>query len=77
MFNLLRLEASLVRLWLLYQAKEAIRLKVNEVAIADPYHMHKNNVRSKEGWEIMKDYLVYAMLVHKEKDNLLVPYYAM
>lgn len=74
MFNLYRLEASLVRLWALYQARETRRLNHPDVGIADPYHMHENNVRSEQGREIMKEYLVSALLAHKGKDYLLVPY---
>ena len=75
MFNLYRLEASFVRLWALHQAKEARRLNHPNVAIVDPYHMHDNNVRSKDGREIMKDYLVQVMIAHKGKDYLLMPYH--
>lgn len=74
MYNLYRPEASFVRLWALYQAKEIRRLKYAIVAIADPYHMHGNNVRSKEGREIMKEYLVSVMLAHKYKLYLLLSY---
>ena len=77
MFNLLRIEASSVRFWVPYQAKETRCLKVDNVAIADPYCMHENNVRSKKCRVIIREYLVREMLAHKDKDHLLVPYYPM
>lgn len=74
MFNLYSLEASLVKLWVMHQAREARCLNHLDVGIADLYHMHENNLHSKQGRQIMKDYLVLALLAHKGKDYLLVPY---
>jgi hypothetical protein len=44
MFNLYRLEASLVNLWTLYQAKETRHLNHPDVGIADLYHMFAPNM---------------------------------
>lgn len=52
MFNLLRAEASLVGLLAIYQAKEDMRLKVNNIAIADPYTCMRTTCNSKKAWRL-------------------------
>ena len=46
MFNLGRLGASLVRLWALYQAKEAGQNNAPILAVIDPFHFHEDNLKS-------------------------------
>lgn len=58
----------------LYQAREAKRLKVKDVAVADHYHMHENNLCSEASRAIMKNYIAQFMIANKEKHYLHVPY---
>lgn len=74
MFHLFRLDASLVRLWALHQARVARDDNVQEVAVADPFHMHENNLRDPAGFKTARMYLTEFMVANKHKDHLLVPY---
>jgi hypothetical protein len=47
MFNLCMLGASLIRLWALYQAKEATRNKEPIFAVIDPFHLHEDNLKKR------------------------------
>jgi hypothetical protein len=49
MYNLGLLSALLIRLWALFQAKETRRLKVGICGVADPFHMHSENVATEAG----------------------------
>jgi hypothetical protein len=74
MFNLGMLGASLIRLWALYQAKEATRNKEPIFAVIDPFHFHEDNL--KKGFaatEMIAQWLCNAMQIHKDKQYLLVP----
>lgn len=73
-FNLLRLEASLIRLWVLHQARQARLQKVSDVAVADPYHKHEHNLHSTTRRNIMRNYIVDLMVVTKA-DYFLIPYH--
>jgi hypothetical protein len=76
LFNLDLLESSLVRLWALYLVRETRQKKeLADVGIADPYHMHDNNLSSKEGCEIiLKECIFPALQKSKDKKYILVPY---
>jgi hypothetical protein len=74
MYNLGLLSASLIRLWVLFQAKETRQLKVGICGVANPFHMHSKNASTEEGRSIMKESLASAMLRNKDKHFLLVPY---
>jgi hypothetical protein len=45
MSNLGILGASLIRIWALYQAKEATQNKHPIFALIDPFHFHKHNLK--------------------------------
>ena len=69
-FNLGQLGSSLVRLWALYQAKEAPIL-----AVIDPFHLHEDNLNSDSAdMGMIVEWLYNAMCVHKDKQYLLLPY---
>jgi len=75
LFNLGRLGASLVRLWALYQAKEARRNKAPILAVFDPFHFHEDNLKSDSADRgMIVEWLYNAMCVHKDKQYLLRPY---
>lgn len=75
MFNLGMLGASLVRLWALYQAKEARRNKAPILAVIDPFHFHEDNLDTDSAHrEMIAEWLCNAMLIHKDKQYLLLPY---
>jgi len=76
MFNLDLLESSLVRLWALYLVKETRQSKeLANVGVADPYHMHDNNLGSDEGCEIiLRECIFPALQNNKDKKYILVPY---
>jgi hypothetical protein len=49
--------------------------ELGDVGIADPYHMHDNNLSSKEGCEIiLKECIFPALQKNKDKKYILVPY---
>jgi hypothetical protein len=75
-FNLDLLESSLVRLWALYLVRETRQNKeLANVGIADPYHMHDNNLSSDEGCEIILTECIFpALQKNKDKKYILVPY---
>ena len=66
MFNLGRLGASLVRLWELYQAKEARQNKAPILAVIDPFDFHEDNLNIESAHrEMIAEWLYNAMLIHK------------
>jgi hypothetical protein len=76
MFNLDLLESSLVRLWAMYLVRETRENKdLANVGIADPYHMHYNNLSSDGGKElILRECIFPALQNNKDKKYILVPY---
>jgi hypothetical protein len=74
MFNLNFIGPSLVRLWVLYQAKENRRLNSNMCAVIDPFYMHKDNALLEVGRKSVIECLIAAMVSHKEISYLLIPY---
>jgi hypothetical protein len=76
MFNLDLLESSLVRLWALYLVRETREnIELANVGVADPYHMHDNNLSSHDGREIiLRDCIVPALQKNKDKKYVLLPY---
>lgn len=77
MFNLLRLEVSLVRLCALFQAKVVRRIQVKDVAIANPYLIYQNNLGTEAIRDTMKKYLLHFMVANNKNYYLLVLYYPM
>jgi hypothetical protein len=75
MFNLNFIGPSLVRLWVLYQAKENRRLNSNMCAVIYPFHMHEDNAVSEVGRKSVIKCLIAAMVSHKEIPYLLIPYH--
>jgi hypothetical protein len=75
-FNLDLLESSLVRLWALYLVRETRQNKeLANVGIADPYHMHDNNLSSDEGIEtILRECILPALQNNKGMKYILLPY---
>ena len=72
-FELEMLSLSLVRLWMMYQAKENSQLKDHICAAVDPFHMHEDNSYSVAGRKSITECLITTMLSHKEIPYLLVP----
>ena len=67
------LDASLVRLWSMYQASCCTRRNV-VCAVVDPLHFNVDNIRTDKGIDMMVESLYNALRVHKDKNYLLVPY---
>ena len=61
MFNLGMLGASLVRLWALYQAKEARRNKAPVLDVIDPFHFQEDNLNNDSDREMITEWLCNAM----------------
>ena len=76
MFNLDLLESSLVRLWAMYLVRETRQNKdLANVGVADPIHMHEDNLSSEEGVELILSECIFPALQHnKDKKYILVPY---
>jgi hypothetical protein len=75
MFNLGMLGASLIRLWALYQAKEAARNKQPIFVVIDPFHFHKDNLEKESiATRMIAQWLYNPMQIQKDKQYLLVPY---
>jgi hypothetical protein len=75
MFNLGMLGASLIRLWALYQAKEATRNKEPIFAVIDPFHSHEDNLKKgSAATELIARWLYNAMQIHNDKQYMLLPY---
>lgn len=63
MFNLDLLESSLFRLWALYLVKQTRQNKeLANVRVADPYHMHNDNLNSHEDREIILRECIFPAL---------------
>lgn len=77
LFHMIIISPSLVRLWALYLAKENRRLNNHICAVIDPFHLHENNGRHMPSRrKIIIDFLVNAMVSHKEIPYLLVTFWA-
>jgi hypothetical protein len=67
------LDASLVRLWSMYQASCCTRRSA-VCTVVDYYHFNVHNIGTVEGNNMMVESLYNALRVHKDKKYLLVPY---
>ena len=74
MFNLRFLGASLVRLWALYQAKEARRNRVPILVVIDLFHFDEDKLNSDSEREKIAEWLYKSMQMHMNKKYLLLPY---
>ena len=76
-FNLLHLYSiegsSLLRLRALHLSRKA-RAKNLSVVVADPYHIHEDNLKDREGVKVMTNYLAEFLVENKETNYLLVLY---
>ena len=74
MLHLHRLPGSLLRLWALHLV-EAIRVDdVPNVAIADRYLLHEDNIKNDKDRAKMEKYITHFMLTNQDKHYLLMPY---
>lgn len=74
MYNLYRLDTTMVRLWALYQAQECRRLRDSNIGIIDPICMNEGYAATPDGRVFLEEYLTRAFVVHKDKEYLLAPY---
>jgi hypothetical protein len=67
--------SSLIRLWTLYQAKEATWNKQPIFVVIDLFHFYEDNLkRGSVAMEMIAQWLCNAMQIHKDKQYLLVTY---
>jgi hypothetical protein len=76
MLNTKRLHCRMVRLCVLSLAYQATREKTPGITILDPYFMAESTFTSPEGQTLMTELLQSFFTVNKDKDNILLPYFA-